>query len=94
MQSIHNNFAYREISEGQLQIKVILQSLNIFLQKYIKTMSDYDLPKLFSEINVEELLKILLKESSYHITPEDLIKANTLNEAEHVVFDKILGLIN
>ncbi|CAG8595914.1 7096_t:CDS:1, partial [Acaulospora colombiana] len=54
--------------------------LNIFLQRYMKTMADYDLSELFLEINIGKLLRIFLEKSFYHITLEDLAKANTLNE--------------
>ncbi|CAG8678640.1 2626_t:CDS:1, partial [Acaulospora colombiana] len=81
------DFAYREIPEGQLQIQAVLQSLNIFLQRHIKTVADYNL-QLFLEIKVGELPRILLEKLSYHITPEDLAKANMLNEAQHIVFDE------
>ncbi|CAG8448559.1 14286_t:CDS:2 [Cetraspora pellucida] len=87
------DFAHREIPEGQHQIQAVLQSLNIFLQRYMKTVNDYDLPKL-SQMNTAELPKTILKELSYHITQEDLDKANILNEAQHAVFNKVLDLIN
>ncbi|CAG8569017.1 11800_t:CDS:2, partial [Acaulospora colombiana] len=85
---IADDFAYRGIPEDQLQIQAVLQSLNIFLQRHMKTVADYDLPELFLEINIGELPRILLEKSSYHITPEDLAKANMLNEAQRVVFDE------
>ncbi|CAJ0848859.1 20320_t:CDS:2 [Entrophospora sp. SA101] len=47
-----------------------------------------------SKNNVWELPKILLEELSYHVTTEDLRKADTLNEAQRAIFDEVLNLIN
>ncbi|CAJ0858611.1 12580_t:CDS:2, partial [Entrophospora sp. SA101] len=72
----------------------VLQSLNAFLQRHSKTVADYNLLELFLENNVWELPKILLEELSYHVTTEDLRKADTLNEAQRAIFDEVLNLIN
>ncbi|CAG8664796.1 12324_t:CDS:2 [Cetraspora pellucida] len=61
--------------------------------RYMKTVNDYNLPEL-SQINTAELPRTILEELSYHITQEDLDKANTLNKAQCAVFDKVLDLIN
>ncbi|CAG8814303.1 592_t:CDS:2, partial [Cetraspora pellucida] len=74
------DFAYKGILEGQHQIQAVLQSLNIFLQRHIKTVNDYDLPELL-QMNTADLPRTILEELSYHITQEDLDKANILNEA-------------
>ncbi|CAG8700924.1 7483_t:CDS:1, partial [Cetraspora pellucida] len=74
------DFVHRGIPEGQHQIQTVLQSLNIFLQRHIKTVNDYDLSEL-SQMNTAKLPRTILKELSYHITQEDLDKANMLNKA-------------
>ncbi|CAG8471117.1 4110_t:CDS:2 [Acaulospora morrowiae] len=88
------DFMHKGISEGQYQIQAVLQSLNIFLQRHARTVIDYDLPELILETEIENLSKILLEELSYYIAPEDLAKANTLNEAQRIVFNEVLNLIN
>ncbi|CAG8566216.1 6522_t:CDS:2 [Racocetra fulgida] len=89
-----NNDELERIPEGQHQIQAVLQSLNIFLQRHMKTINNYNLPELLSEMNTAELPKTILEKLSYQVTQEDLAKANTLNEAQRAVFDKVLDLIN
>ncbi|CAG8780350.1 9156_t:CDS:2, partial [Dentiscutata erythropus] len=49
--------------------------------------------ELLPEAN-SELSELLLHELNYQITPDDLAKISTLNEAQCVIFDEVLNLIN
>ncbi|CAG8693743.1 16393_t:CDS:2, partial [Cetraspora pellucida] len=58
-----------------------------------KTVTDYNLPKLLSEIKIKSLLKIILEEINYDITLKELTKVNTLNDAQCAVFEEIIMCI-
>ncbi|CAG8549059.1 12820_t:CDS:2 [Gigaspora margarita] len=94
LDAIAEDFIHRGTPEGQHQIQTVLQNLNVFLQRHMKTVNDYDLLELLSEINMAELPRTILEELSYHVTQEDLTKENTLNEVQCAIFDKVLDLIN
>ncbi|CAG8470222.1 7689_t:CDS:2 [Racocetra fulgida] len=88
------NFALRGIPERQHQIQAVLRHINQFLQRHSKTVTDYNLPELMPEHNSEELPMTLIEELSYQIDPEELAKADILNEAQCAVFAEVMGLIS
>ncbi|CAG8763023.1 9487_t:CDS:2, partial [Cetraspora pellucida] len=94
---LHDLFAtllvFGDIADQPL-IQTTLQSLNTLLQRYSKTVADYDLPNFQPDAINKNLLPMLLEELSYNITLNDLDKINTLNEAQCAVFDEVLSLIN
>ena len=46
------DFAHGGIPKGQLQVQKVLQNLNIFLQRYVKTTINYNLSELLLKINI------------------------------------------
>ncbi|CAG8745578.1 10423_t:CDS:2 [Cetraspora pellucida] len=73
------DFIYNRVLDGQFKVQAVLQSLNSILQRYSKSVSDFDLLELL-HFNVGKLSRIHLEELNYQIFPEDLAKADTLNE--------------
>ncbi|CAG8781920.1 2005_t:CDS:1, partial [Racocetra fulgida] len=87
------DFVHRGIPNGQPLIQTTLQSLNILLQRHLKTVTEFDLPDLLHEIIETELSTVLIEELSYNFIIADLNKANTLNKAQHTIFDETFSLI-
>ncbi|CAG8660902.1 8402_t:CDS:2, partial [Racocetra fulgida] len=52
------------------------------------------LDKLVPKINNEELPDLVIQELDYQFVPNDLTKANTLNEGQYAIFNEVLNLIN
>ncbi|CAG8615719.1 22539_t:CDS:2, partial [Racocetra persica] len=57
--------------------------------KHSKTVSDFDLLELVPEINTEELPDLVIQELDYQFAPDDLAKANTLNEGQRAIFNEV-----
>ncbi|CAG8809383.1 15996_t:CDS:1, partial [Racocetra persica] len=71
-----------------MKVQAVLQSLNIVLRHYSKSVSNFDLPELLLEFNIGDLSKMQLEELNYQITSEELDKANMLNDNQHKIFNE------
>ncbi|CAG8740585.1 15342_t:CDS:2 [Gigaspora margarita] len=88
------DFAYRDIPNSPLRVQAVLQKVNIVLQLHSKSISDFDLPELLPETNSRELSLLLLEELNYYIISKDIAKISTLNEAQYIIFDAVMKLID
>ncbi|CAG8695729.1 18307_t:CDS:2 [Acaulospora morrowiae] len=46
------DFTYKGIPDGELKIQAVLKSMNIFLQRYGKSVNDYDLSEFLPETDI------------------------------------------
>lgn len=79
---------------GNSLIQVILKELDTILQRHDKIITNYNLPKLLTEVKSEIPSKTLLKEINYEISEEELAKVNTLTNIQWVIFEEIMMCVD